>query len=109
MNLALFGDGKLELDITGNRASHNQYPLSPLPYAEDALLWLGKQMETHAIPSAELVRACLIVDYRVEWLERKGPIPAVNFDFECLGVIDAPDRTYESKMHVVKNWGLGQV
>jgi hypothetical protein len=56
VNLALLGDGVLRLDITGRRATHNGFPIEPLPFTEQSLLWIESRLHELAIPRAETSR-----------------------------------------------------
>jgi hypothetical protein len=74
------------LDIIGQKATCNRYPVTPLPYSEDARGWLESQMKGRKIPTDELIGASLIVEYAVD-LSRKqnDPIPVGKFDSRCRG------------------------
>ena len=110
VNLAIFGDGKLELDITTRKASHNRAPISPLPYMNEARDWLEGRLTELLIPPQEFISAALTVDYTVT-LQRKPPLDwlSAQYNFACIGVIRARDREYTSSMSATKEWGLGQL
>jgi hypothetical protein len=110
VNLVIFGDGRLELDITTRKANHNRAPISPLSYMNEAHKWLEGRLTELLIPSQELVGAALTVDYTVT-LQRKPPLNwlSAQYDFACIGVIRAHDREYTSSMKATKKWGLGQL
>jgi hypothetical protein len=111
VNLALLGGGELVMDVFGGKASFNRYPISPLPYASDARLWIEDQMERRSIAPSELVSASLVCMYTVE-LSRKWndfPVLGAAFDFDLRAVIAAPDRQYVAAMTAAKAWGLSQV
>jgi hypothetical protein len=112
VNLIIFGDGTLEMDLTANKARHNQYPVSPLPYMEEARRWLDTRLKELEIPDPALMRAALLVEYTVILSRTPSLGPAglsAKFDFACTGVIEAPDRKYTSTLKTQKNWGVGQV
>ena len=109
INLTILGGGKLVLDITGRKATCNRYPVEPLPYSEDARIWLEAQMQKHGIPMSQLVGATLAVDYVVELSRRQDiPImPIAKFNFNCTASIASPDRQYTSVLSAEKTWRLG--
>ena len=110
VNLVLLGDGTLELDLTARRAMHNRAPVEPLPYADVARAWLDNRLTDLRIPVDELVKSALIINYRVT-LSRKPPLHwlSAEFDFSCTGLVEAPDRKYESTLTAKKEWGLAAV
>jgi hypothetical protein len=109
VRLAILGDGKLELNLSRWKATHNRAAISPLPYMNGAREWLEGRLAELEIPSGELVSAILTVDYTVYLYRRPPPIQWLNaqFDFSCTGVIRAPDREYLSNIKAKKEWGLG--
>ena len=111
VNLTLLGGGMVVLDIVSGKATCNRFPIEPLPYCSDARAWLNSQMVKRKIPLVELAGASLTVEYQVQ-LSRKPDMPiypVANFDFNCMGVISAPDRQYTSVLKAQKTWGLSQV
>lgn len=107
MSLLILGGGTLELDITGQKATMNRYPVEPIPYAETARIWLNEQMAKHNIPLGELIRASLIIDYTVRQEQKPDfPFPSAHFEFTCTGTIEASDRTYTAQLKENKTWGL---
>lgn len=110
MNLALVGSGIWMLDIMMRKAQWNTFPMSPLPYVEDARDWLRSQMEKRAIPAEQLSGAGLIVECVVELGKKPDwPFPSANFDFVCTGIVISPDRQYTSVFKAQKVWGLHTV
>jgi hypothetical protein len=110
VNLVILGGGRLVLDIIGQKATCNRYPVTPLPYSEDARGWLESQMNGRKIPTDELIGASLIVEYAVD-LSRKqnDPIPVAKFDFACTASITSHDRQYTSILKAEKTWGLSTI
>ena len=109
VNLFLFGNGTLVLDLMARRATWNRWPVSPLPYCDDARGWIESQMAKRRIPGEQLVGASLTVEYLVEPQACKSPHPSATFDFACTALISSPDRRYTSELKVMKTWGLAQV
>jgi hypothetical protein len=108
VNLVLLGDGTLTLDILARRARHGRLPVTPLPYADRARAWLETRLSVHRIPSDQLVRAVLTVEYTV--VLARGPVlMGATYMFRCTGLIEAPDRRYVATLSAEKKWGLGQV
>jgi hypothetical protein len=108
--LVILGGGTLVLDVMAAKATCNRYPVTPLPYSENARSWLDAQMKQRSIPDIELVGASLTVIYAVELSREPGdPIPVATFDFSCTASIVSPDRTYNSEMKAQKRWGLATV
>jgi hypothetical protein len=108
VNLVILGDGKLVLEVTAGRATHNRYPIETLPYGDWARAWLGERMSALQIPKEQLVHAILTVDYTVTLVRKPGMLIG-QFAFACAGIIEAPDRTYESSLEAKKEWGLSPV
>lgn len=110
VNLVILGDGKLELDITAQKAIHNRCPISPLPYMNGAREWLDGRLAEFLIPPGEFIGAAITVDYTV-LLKRDPPLHwlSARYDFACIGMIRAKDREYTSCMKATKEWGLGQL
>ncbi len=107
LQLAIMGHGKLVMDLVSHRAGHNRYPVSRLPYMEDARLWLQGRLWHHSIPNEQLQSAEVIVDYRVVLGRSHGDNHLTGaFAFACLGRIGAPDRVYESTLTAEREWGL---
>jgi hypothetical protein len=102
--------GKLELDITTCKASHNHAPISPLPYMNGAREWLEGRLTELLIPAGEFISAALIVGYTVT-LQCKPPLHwlSAQYAIACIGMIRAHDREYTSSMKATKEWGLGQL
>jgi len=109
VNLVIFGDGRLELEISAGIATHNRYPVRPLPYCDEMRRWLDKRLAVLQIPPAELTRAALFVDYKVKLNRRIPALIDAEFDFVCIGIVVAPDREYTSSLTAQKSWGVGQV
>jgi hypothetical protein len=53
------------LDIIGQKATCNRYPVDALPYCDTARSWLFAQLQTRRIPINELSGASLAVEYTV--------------------------------------------
>ena len=110
VNLVILGSGTLVLDITGRKAAWNRYPIEPLPYSEDARVWLQTQMQDRKIPGNELVEASLLIEYVVDFTRKlNAPMPSAKFQFACTGSIASPDRQYTAALKAEKEWGLGPV
>jgi hypothetical protein len=110
VNLVIFGDGTLQLDLLAGKAIHNRAPIAPLAYMKALRAWLESRLAELEVPPQEMTAALLAVDYTVH-LHRR---PSLNwlcaeFKFECTGIIRAPDREYESSMRATRDWGLGQL
>ena len=95
VNLAIFGDGTLELDLTARKAMHNRAPVEPLPYVDNMRGWLEQRLVELRIDNSELARAALTVEYTVALSRmapdpgRTAPLPGLSalFDFACTGVV----------------------
>ena len=110
VNLVILGGGTLVLDNIARKASCNRYPITPLPYAEDARSWIESQMKQRHIPTEELAGASLTVEYTVDLMRKQSdPIPTAKFDFACTASIASPDRQYTAVLRAAKTWGLGTV
>jgi hypothetical protein len=107
VNLVIFGGGTLVLDIIGQKATCNRYPVEPLPYCDTARDWLFSQLQNRRIPINELSGASLAVEYTVNlsWVP-SVPYAKARFDFACTGSISSPDRQYTSVLKAQKDWGL---
>jgi hypothetical protein len=107
VNLAILGGGTLVLDIIGQKATCNRYPVDPLPYCDTARDWLFSQLQDRRIPINELSGASLAVEYSVNLSWVPGvPYAKARFDFACTGSISSPDRQYTSVLKAQKDWGL---
>ena len=103
VNLVILGGGQLMLDILGRKAICNGLPVTPLPYSEDARMWLEAQMQKRGIPMEQLVGVILVIEYDVELSRRPYvPIPTANFKFNCTASIASPDRQYTSSLSAEK-------
>jgi hypothetical protein len=110
IDLVILGDGKLQLEITARRARQNRAAVSSIPYMKEVRDWLDGRMLAHGIQPTEMTRAALTVECRVTLL-RPSPLNwlSASFDFNCVGMIDAPDRSYSSTLSAQREWGLSQV
>jgi hypothetical protein len=110
VNLAIFGDGMLQVDFLAGQASHNRAPISPLAYMKSVRTWLERRLAELEIPPQEMAAAHLAVDYTVH-LHRRPDLGwlCAEFKFECTGLVRAPDREYVSSMGANRDWGLGQL
>lgn len=110
VNLAILGDGRLELCIFDGRASHNNHTIEQLPFSQSWLTWAKTRMGILKVPESLLVGAALTVDYEVE-LSRKESLGwlCANFSFVCNSTVEAPDRKYCAKLKAEKLWMLACV
>ena len=110
VDLAILGDGVLELFITEGRAMHDRHAITPLAFASEWLLWAESRLEALRIPRTALHAATLRVQYTVT-LERSPALSwlTARFRFGCLGLLMSVDREYRAELSAEKTWGLGQV
>ncbi len=116
VNLVIFGDGTLELDLLARKAMHNRAPVEPLPYVDHVRVWLDQRLAELRIDSSELISAALTVEYtvalsRLDLPGQTAPLPGLSaaFDFACTGTIESADRKYTSTLKARKRWSLGSV
>lgn len=110
VDLAILGDGLLELFITDDRATHAGHAIEPLAFAPGWMTWAEGRLEALGIPRAELRSAVLQVDYKVA-LSRSPSLGwlTARFEFQCTGIVSAVDRDYRAELRAERNWGLSQV
>jgi len=109
-NLAILGNGRLELLFIEDRATHNGVAIEPLPFAEEWRLWAIKRMAVSEINSELLIAASLTVEYEVH-LSRKSGLGwlCANYAFKVSSLVQASDRSYTAAMNAEKEWGLSCV
>ena len=107
VNLALFGDGVLDMNFVTRYTTHNRLPVEPLPFMDIARDWLDVRLSELTLPKAELVGASLTVEYTVA-LSRRAHMPGMSalYNFTCTGVVEAIDRSYSAMLQAEKTWGL---
>lgn len=110
VDLAIFGDGCLELFITEGRATHEGHAVQPLPFAAEWLAWVEWRLDALGIPRGELQSALLRVNYTVE-LTRASSLKwlGCKFAFDCTGIITSGDREYRAERRAEIRRGLSQV
>lgn len=110
VNLAILGDGILQLAITDGKATHNNLAVKPFPYSAESLTWLRSRLADEHIPTDELRGAVLTVEYKVA-LRRKETLGWLLIDLKltCHASVRSVDRKYEARLTADKSWGLSTV
>jgi hypothetical protein len=107
VNLAVLGNGRLELNILSGKATHNGVTIKPLAFSASWLAWVKERMAVSEIPESLLKSAALTVEYEVELSRKTGPgWLSGQFKFACTSLVEAPDRSYTATMNAEKIWGL---
>jgi hypothetical protein len=95
--LAQLGNGVLEIDVLSETCKFNSAKIEKLAIAGALRSWLLRDLETSAIPLAQIERATLTVQLRAGFEKRTG-ILNYNHDFLLEGEVVGGGKAFRTRL-----------